>query len=112
MAAKKKQPTIQLGITYIIVEADTPHICKVGSTKSLHSLKRRLSNLQSGNSRELQVVCYWGYKEGAFLNHHPLAGQWLENVLLRAFTEYRILGREWLAVPAQAVVDYVKGLPQ
>ncbi len=48
-------------IMYLIQESATSNF-KVGVTKDMHSLGRRLTNLQAGNPRELSIAHTWEFE--------------------------------------------------
>lgn len=100
-------------LTYIIVEEnDDEWMVKVGCTRNEKTLKRRLTNLNTGNPRRLHIyaVFYRGDNNCPSLMceqyRNTMGGYWLEQGMLRgALARYRVGDSEWVkGVSPDAIV--------
>ena len=88
-------------IVYIISENDTG-MHKVGITKNPNSLGRRLSNLQSGNPRKLNITAVYHFTEDG-------QAYAMEQNVLKAFSFNNLgLHDEWFQVSAYQLMKYIE----
>lgn len=75
---------------------------KVGFTKSLHSLRRRVQNMQTGNPLSMSIYCVF-----------PGYGRELEQKVLAEYRDFRCNGgSEWINVDVRIVARRISFMTQ